>query len=61
MKPNIDTIVLNVYRARLDASCKGDADRQVKKDGDGGEKQRRRADFYRPLVMETLKHAGVKL
>lgn len=56
---DIDNIVLNVYRARLDANCKGDADLQVEKDKDNGEKQRRRAEMYRPVVVEALVQAGV--
>ena len=56
---DLDSIILNVYRARLDANNKGDADLQVEKDGDNGEKQRRRAEIFRPVVVETLVQAGV--
>lgn len=55
----IDRIVLAVYRARLNADHPGAADRMVEKDGDDGSKQRRRAESYRPIVVETLVQAGV--
>lgn len=55
----VNDILLQVYRARLDDACEGDADRMVEKDGDDGTKQRRRAEFYRPIVVETLVQAGV--
>ena len=56
---DVDTICLAVYRKRLDDECAGDADRQLLKDNDGGTKQSRRAQFYRPVVVETLIQAGV--
>ena len=56
----IANITLAVYRARLDDdSGKGAADRQVQKDGDDGEKQRRRSVIYTPIVVETLIAAGL--
>lgn len=55
----IDEIILAVYRARLDDACPGDADRMVAKDGDDGRKQRKRAEFHRYVVTETLVQAGV--
>ena len=57
---DIDAITVAVYRARLDDACPGDADRMVAKDNDGGLKQRRRAlKAYGPVVLETLRQAGV--
>ncbi|MGO4337835.1 hypothetical protein AB4037_23240 [Labrys sp. KB_33_2] len=56
---DIDRITLAVYRARLDHTCKGDADLQVEKDKDSGEKQARRSQSYRPVVIETLVQAGL--
>lgn len=55
----INAICLTVYRARLNAECKGDADRQLEKDDDGGKKQASRAQFYRPVVTETLIAVGL--
>lgn len=60
----IDDITLRVYRARLDASCKGDADSQLRKDakkhGDTeGRMQRNRSLAYRPVVIEVLVQAGL--
>jgi hypothetical protein len=56
---NVDDICLAVYRKRLDDMCSGDADRQVAKDGDGGAKQRVRAQLYKPVVFETLAQVGL--
>lgn len=56
---SVDDICLAVYRKRLDDMCAGDADRQIAKDGDGGIKQRRRAQFYKPVVFETLAQVGL--
>lgn len=55
----IDDLTVKVYRARLDASCSGDADRQVVRDGDGGLKQRARAMTFRPVVLETCAQLGL--
>ncbi len=48
-------ISLKVYRAELDRSCPGDADSMVKKDGDGGVKQRNRAVFMDSTTRQYLK------
>ncbi|NDB68767.1 MAG: hypothetical protein EB015_12335 [Methylocystaceae bacterium] len=56
----IDDLVLNVYNARVDAdSGKGSAERMMERDADGGKKQRGRANFYRPVIMETLIQLGL--
>lgn len=55
----VELITIGVYRARLDATFKGDADRMVAKDKDNGEKLERRAMAYKPIVTETLILAGL--
>lgn len=57
---DIDEILFRVYCARIDADCgEGTSDRMIAKDGDGGAKQRRRAECFRRVVVETLVQAGV--
>lgn len=57
---DVDDILLRVYCARVDAdSGEGASARMIAEDGDGGTKQRRRAECYRPVVMETLVQAGL--
>lgn len=56
----IDDLVLKVYNARVDAdSGKGSAQRMMERDADEGKKQRGRANFYRPVIMETLAQLGL--
>lgn len=55
----VDDLCVKVYRARLDDECKGDADRMVQKDGDRGQKQAKRALFYRPVIAATLEALGL--
>jgi hypothetical protein len=56
----INDLLLRVYNARVDAdSGKGSATRMIENDKDGGKKQRGRAEFYRPVVLETLKQLGL--
>lgn len=56
----INELVLKVYNARVDAdSGEGSAARMIERDGDGGEKQRGRSIFYRPVVIETLVQLGL--
>lgn len=55
----VNGLIVRVYRAMLDRACEGDADKQFSKDNDGGKKQEARAQFYRPVVLETLYQAGV--
>jgi len=59
-KEEINELLLNVYNARVDAdSGEGSAARMIERDNDGGKKQRGRAEFYRPVVLETLKQLGL--
>ena len=59
-KEEINDLLLRVYNARVDAdSGKGSATRMIENDKDGGGKQRGRAEFYRPVVLETLKQLGL--
>lgn len=60
----IDAILLAVYRRRLNETNYAGpdilpADRQVRDDKDGGQKQKRRAESFRPVVMATLIEAGL--
>jgi len=56
----INDLLLRVYNARVDAdSGDGSAARMIERDGDGGEKQRGRSVFYRPVVIETLVQLGL--
>jgi hypothetical protein len=56
----INELLLRVYNARVDTdSGDGSAARMIEKDNDGGKKQRKRAEFYRPVVLETLKQLGL--
>lgn len=56
----INELLLKVYNARVDTdSGEGSAARMIEKDNDGGKKQRGRAEFYRPVVLETLKQLGL--
>ena len=56
----INELLLKVYNARVDTdSGNGSAARMIEKDNDGGKKQRGRAEFYRPVILETLKQLGL--
>lgn len=59
-KDEIDDLLLRVYNARVDAdSGPGSAARMMEKDNDGGKKQRNRALFYQPVVLEVLVQLGL--
>lgn len=59
-RDELSDLLLKVYNARVDAdSGPGSAARMIERDGDGGKKQKRRAEFYRPVVMETLVQLGL--
>jgi hypothetical protein len=56
----INELVFRIYNARVDSdSGEGSAARMIERDKDGGEKQRSRALFYRPVVIETLVQLGL--
>lgn len=50
----IDDLCERAYRVRLEDDCRGNVDRMIEKDKDGGEKLRARSRSYRPFVMATL-------
>jgi hypothetical protein len=59
-KDEIDDLLLRVYNARVDAdSGAGSAARMMDRDADGGKKQRTRALFYQPVVLEVLAQLGL--
>jgi len=59
-KDEINDLLLRVYNARVDAdSGPGSAARMMEKDADGGKKQRTRALFYQPVVLEVLVQLGL--
>jgi hypothetical protein len=59
-KDEIDDLLLRVYNARVDTdSGPGSAVRMMEKDADGGKKQRTRALFYQPVVLEVLVQLGL--
>ena len=59
-KDEIDDLLLRVYNARVDAdSGTGSAARMMERDADGGKKQRTRALFYQPVVLEVLAQLGL--
>jgi len=59
-KDEIDDLLLRVYNARVDTdSGPGSAARMMKKDADGGKKQRARALLYQPVVLEVLVQLGL--
>jgi len=59
-KDEIDDLLLRVYNARVDAdSGTGSAARMMERDADGGKKQRTRALFYQPVVLEVLVQLGL--
>ncbi len=49
-----------VYRVRLEDECKGNTDRMLEKDDDGGKKLRNRAGFYDSLSRVYLDLLGFK-
>lgn len=49
-----------VYRARLEDDCRGNTDRMLEKDADGGKKLRGRANFYDSLSRIYLELLGFK-
>ena len=53
----IDELVAKVYRARLDHTCSGDAERLEKKLD--AKKFQAAAEQYRPVVVEVLVQMGV--
>jgi hypothetical protein len=50
-----------VYRMRLEDECKGNVNRMLEKDGDGGIKLRNRAGSYDALTRAYAKAFGVTL
>lgn len=48
-----------VYRAKLEQSCKGDVERMIAKDGDGGKKLRGRAACYDGTTRVYLQVLGL--
>ena len=59
-KDEIDDLLLRVYNARVDTdSGPGSAARMMENDADGGKKQRTRALFYQPVVLEVLVQLGL--
>ena len=59
-KDEVDDLLLRVYNARVDTdSGPGSAARMMEKDADGGKKQRARALFYQPVVLEVLVQLGL--
>ena len=50
----VDDLCEAVYKIRLEEDCKGNVQRMLDKDNDGGKKLRGRSKFYRPAVMATL-------
>jgi hypothetical protein len=59
-KDEIDDLLLRVYNARVDTdSGSGSAARMMENDADGGKKQRTRALFYQPVVLEVLVQLGL--
>ena len=59
-KDEVDDLLLRVYNARVDTdSGPGSAARMMEKDADGGKKQRTRALFYQPVVLEVLVQLGL--
>lgn len=50
----VDDLCEAVYKIRLEDDCKGNVQRMLDKDADGGKKLRGRSRFYRPAVMATL-------
>lgn len=59
-RDELSDLLLKVYNARVDAdSGPGSSARMIERDGDGGKKQRSRALFYQPVVMETLVQLGL--
>lgn len=59
-KDEVNDLILNVYNARVDAdSGAGSAARMMEKDADDGKKQRTRALFYQPVVLEVLVQLGL--
>jgi hypothetical protein len=59
-KDEVNDLILNVYNARVDAdSGAGSAARMMERDNDGGRKQRARALFYQPIVLEVLVQLGL--
>ena len=59
-RDEVNDLLLCVYNARVDAdSGPGSAARMMEKDADGGKKQRSRAQFYQPVVLEVLVQLGL--
>jgi hypothetical protein len=59
-RDEVNDLLLSVYNARVDAdSGPGSAARMMEKDADGGKKQRSRATFYQPVVLEVLVQLGL--
>lgn len=54
----VDDLCEAVYRLRLEADCKGNVQRMLDKDKDGGKLLRSRSRAYRPIVMATLQALG---
>lgn len=54
----VDDLCEAVYKIRLEDDCKGNVERMLKKDDDGGKKLRGRSRSYRPTVMAVLQALG---